>query len=102
MHQNDFKNHVNDKLFSSEKIAIIKKPSQACVSTTMLLDYFFKRMIYEEDYNILIVSRDLHREHYLLNTIRSYEHWNRFTINKTMICNLEVNNKIFFIYHNSK
>jgi len=96
MHQNNFKKHVNDKLFSSEKIAIIEKPSRECGSTTLLLDYFFKRMIYEEDYNILIVSRDLHRERHLLNTIRSYEHWNCLVIDKTMICNPEVNNKIFF------
>lgn len=101
MHQNNFKKHVNDKLFSSEKIAIIEKPSHACGSTTLLLDYFFKRMIYEENYNILFVSLDAYRERHLLDTIRSYEHWNCLAIDKTMICNPEVNNKIFFrTYHN--
>lgn len=100
MHQNDFKNHVSDKLFSSEKIAFIKKPSRGCGSTTLLLDYIYDRMVYENDYNILVVSRDSHHERYLSDRIKSNKLWREeLVIQPTMIFNPELNNRIFFLLY---
>lgn len=99
MHQNDFKNHVNDKLFSSEKIAFIKKPSRGCGSTTLLLDYIYDRMVYENDYNILVVSHNPKHERFLINKIKSNERWRELLINESMTFNIKLNNKIFFLLY---
>lgn len=68
MISDELKKRYNDKLYSSNLISVINKPSRRCGSTSLILNYIYNRMIYEDLYTIVITAPSSNSMNSLINS----------------------------------
>lgn len=82
MKYKEFKTYVNDLLYKTgdvlagvdDQICMFQKPYEKCGSTTLLMDYLKNRMIYEENYEAIVIVKDNDELAILRNIIAKLEH----------------------------
>ena len=104
----EYKTHVNDLLFQSgdvlngvdDQVCMFQKPYKQCGSTTLIMNYLKNRMIYEENYEAIVIVKDDNELEVLRNIISSFENiiYNETT---NTASNPNMNNTIYTTYVSS-